>query len=344
MIQINWMACNNNPFDGYGHHSLNMLRALQQVGGIDLTPLPTEVMDWPGWMRRLAGIPLDRLTISLMPPRLLRALPCRQWCFTMYESTCIPAGWATAINRHCERLIVPSAWLIEIFEEGGVEIPVHVIPEGIWPDEWPVLNGHRDQDKPYTFLALGDRGSRKAHEKAYAALYEAFGDQDDVRLIIKVRQGGLMLPDGRGIERPMLDLAGSDGRVSVWRENVADMADVYAAADCFVFPSRGEGWGLPPRQAAAMGIPVITTNWGGLTVGIEHYAYPVGYKMVESRMPGGGQWAEPNTSELAERMRWCYENRKEARQFGIKAAEWLRKNQTWMQAAQAFKYLLERET
>jgi glycosyltransferase involved in cell wall biosynthesis len=43
------------------------------------------------------------------------------------------------------------------------------------------------------------------------------------------------------------------------------MPALYAAADCFVLPTHGEGWGLPTMEAMAMGLPVITTNWGGST-------------------------------------------------------------------------------
>lgn len=37
----------------------------------------------------------------------------------------------------------------------------------------------------------------------------------------------------------------------------------YAAADAFVLPSRGEGWGRPHVEAMSMGLPVIATNWSG---------------------------------------------------------------------------------
>ena len=40
---------------------------------------------------------------------------------------------------------------------------------------------------------------------------------------------------------------------------------LYASADVFVLPSRGEGWGRPHVEAMAMGLPIITTNWSGPT-------------------------------------------------------------------------------
>ncbi|MEM4474530.1 MAG: glycosyltransferase family 4 protein, partial [Candidatus Bathyarchaeia archaeon] len=36
----------------------------------------------------------------------------------------------------------------------------------------------------------------------------------------------------------------------------------YNAADIFVFPSLGEGWGIAPLEALACGKPVISTNVG----------------------------------------------------------------------------------
>lgn len=90
-----------------------------------------------------------------------------------------------------------------------------------------------------------------------------------------------------------------------------------------------------------MGIPCIVTNASGLQVGLPHWAYAVDTTLRESRMPAGGDWFEADVVQLAERMRWCYEHQEEARQFGHQAAHWLRENQTWMQAGQAMKQLLE---
>ena len=45
----------------------------------------------------------------------------------------------------------------------------------------------------------------------------------------------------------------------------AALRNLYAAADAFVLPTRGEGWGLPIAEAMAMALPVIATNWSGPT-------------------------------------------------------------------------------
>jgi glycosyltransferase involved in cell wall biosynthesis len=45
----------------------------------------------------------------------------------------------------------------------------------------------------------------------------------------------------------------------------ADFPRFYKAGDALVLPTRGEGWGRPQVEAMAMGLPVISTNWSGIT-------------------------------------------------------------------------------
>lgn len=45
----------------------------------------------------------------------------------------------------------------------------------------------------------------------------------------------------------------------------ADFPRFYKAGDAFVLPTRGEGWGRPHVEAMSMGLPVISTNWSGIT-------------------------------------------------------------------------------
>jgi glycosyltransferase involved in cell wall biosynthesis len=47
--------------------------------------------------------------------------------------------------------------------------------------------------------------------------------------------------------------------------SVEMMPRLYAAADCYVLPTRGEGHGMPYQESAACGLPVIATRYSGQT-------------------------------------------------------------------------------
>jgi hypothetical protein len=190
----------------------------------------------------------------------------------------------------------------------------------------------RPHKRPFTFLALGDRGSRKGISTTWGAFYKAFPVEDfpDVRLIVKSRPGAF----------PYLNESHfPTGRVRFWKEDVRSMSDVYPAADCFVFPTYGEGWGLPPRECAAMGIPVIAPRHTGCEHDIDRWAtrviekYAMKPAMVE---PEGSQWYVPDLEETAAHMRWVYEHQEEAQNRAQKCAEWLHRKQTWSHAAKDF--------
>lgn len=331
-MRINWIANDYNAYSGYGRWSLHTLRALNRTP-VDARPLAHDVLKWPTWLAQQAGADWSRLTIGCMSVEWLKPLPGRYVVSTMWETTRTPAYWTERIERAAAALIVPHAFLVDVFRQSGVSerIPIYVVPGGIDPDECPV-RPPRLRDRPFTFLALADRGNRKGHDLAYRAFYAAFGNRKDVRMVWKCRAEGLA----------DFDLSASDPRFSIWRGDVERIADVYEAVDCMVFPSRGEGWGLPPREAAATGLPVIATNWSGLTDGIDHWALPIGYRLKKSIMPGGGDWADPDFDDLVDRMRWVVDCPDDAMQHGQRAATWLREHQTWTHSANALADVLER--
>ena len=55
-------------------------------------------------------------------------------------------------------------------------------------------------------------------------------------------------------------LAGSGRLVFPGRIDDRDLPALYAGARLFVYPSRGEGFGLPPAEAMALGVPVLVAD------------------------------------------------------------------------------------
>ena len=305
------------PCDGYGYGTIKIGEALRRMtgGAVELVSLekvrrfevPVVVVCTPDWLPEIEA------------PRVI--------AHTMFEATRLPVGWVEKLNDYSDTVVVPCAWNAEVFVENGVLRPVRVARWGIDPEDYFPLD-RADHDGPYTFLWSGTPDQRKGWDVAYRAFRQAFGDRHDVRLVLHFRT----LPTGvTGCDDANVEIVeGLFGRPR--------LREMLQAADCYVFPSRGEGWGLPPREAAATGLPAIATDFGGLAEEIEDWG--IGLPIAGmSRAEYGfwtcdlGHWAEPDQQRLQELMVWCVEDRAGAAGRGARAAAWLAEHGTWERTA-----------
>lgn len=343
-MRINFLGYSLRTVDGYGRFSTYLMEALERQG-IEVTADLTGIADAKPWVQERHGIAWDRLTISCIPPFYLRKVPGRHWLITMTEGSELPDGWRKTIeNANIERVIVPCQHNADVFANGGVSVPISVIPGGIEPDDLPLVTER--PERPYTFLALADRGKRKGWTEAYAAFYMAFGSATqtpDVRLIIKCR------PEGNELIEMIATADNLDPRLTFLMRDM-DMNEFYEMGDCFVIPSRSEGWGLPHRECAAKGIPVITQAYSGMDDGhTSEWASVIKHgrmEPIDNTKDGHikGQWRVVDREELAKAMEWCYAHREAAAvKYGEYAATWLRRHQTWDHSAAQLVQLLQRE-
>lgn len=340
MIDINFALHKALSYDGFGRLIRQMIEAMLVSGDFDVHPYLMEMLEWPGWMQSAAGLDHSRPTLFLCPPDWIeKPAPSRTWLYAMHESDALPEGWADIVNENAERLIVPCSWCADVYRDSGTTIPISVVKPGIDFNECSVLPPVRKGTRPYTFLALGDRGIRKGYMLAYAAFFQAFRPDDNVSLIIKSN----LTNDLKNSFRISQSFDAISNRVRIWSERVDDIRDIFAQADCVVYPAFGDGWGMFPREGAACGLPVIATNYSGLAVECDQWAYPLNdFTLVPA--PGKdlpGRWAFPNVKELADRMRFCYDHQEDARQKGLQSAHWLRENCTWEQSVAALKEVFE---
>lgn len=117
-------------------------------------------------------------------------------------------------------------------------------------------------DAPY-ILTVGTLQRRKNHltlVRAFAKLAQSRSTEDPLQLIICGGKGWLY--DDVVAEVRTLGIAQSVKFIGFIDE--ADLPALYRAARVFAFPSLYEGFGLPPLEAMACGLPVVTSNASSL--------------------------------------------------------------------------------
>jgi len=134
------------------------------------------------------------------------------------------------------------------------------------------------------------------------------------------------------------------------------MVSLLHQCDCLIFPSNGEGYSLPVREAAATGMPTIYTDWGAHTdFSALGMGYPVPNRGLQAAvypdprlhaMNGGsnnfGHFSSQDDKKFGERMLWVVKNREEALEKGLLDAQTVREKETYDHTARRLvKLLLE---
>jgi len=255
--------------------------------------------------------------------------------YTMIETDALPESSVRCANQ-MDEIWVTSEFSRQALLNSGVQRPVRIMPLGIDPDYFnPRIRTFRPTRR-YTFLSLAGQ-ERWPVEIVLRAYHEAFSAQDEVFLLICVTEPGtdlqrMITATGLPEDGPPVSL------VSVRRLPGYQWGALYRSTDCFVLPTRGEGWGMPILQAMACRLPVIATGWGGHTDYMTaDISYPLRVANLVPTPSGSGHWAEPDSDHLRELLRHVYEHRQEAQQRGLAASETVLARWTWRHAAQRIK-------
>lgn len=242
---------------------------------------------------------------------------------TMFESDKIPDDWPDYLNM-AEEVIVPSKWCADVFAKAGVNATV--VPLGYNDRVFRFIDRPVpvEVEQPFTFIHYGSFNIRKGFPEVFQAFTEEFQTNEPVRLILKTTDRRPLIPIMRD-QYPNIEVVCGE-------LTEKDLGDLLGRANCMVYPSRGEGFGITPLEAMATGMPAIVPNAHGIS---EYFNanYMLEVKATD-RCPAlyqsfkgqnVGKMVVCDVPDLRAQMRFAYNHQQQMKALGQQASEYVKK-------------------
>lgn len=277
-------------------------------------------------------------TYAFNPPELLIGR-------SMFETDSVPQNWIHPTTS-IDFVWVPSEFNRQTFTAGGVNASkIEVLPELIdllhfdpnttskstSQSTFEATGLHAPEVLPdagrFNFLSVFKWEERKDWKTLFSAFYEEFATSKDVKLYIRSNMDhenekefenwrAAYLASKQLSEADLPKIEFLSRFVPYWK-----LPKLYKAASAFVTATHGEGWGLPIMEAMSMSLPVIATNWSGITqfvtsdtaILLESTLVP-----VTNGQPGH-KWAQVSVEKLRAAMRQLVDNPQLCETLGEKA-------------------------
>lgn len=324
MLEVTFSGPKSQTANGYAHSTPNLVRYLADEG--------IALVD--------DGKPRPLGMCYGYPRKVKEIMRCEQRIvFSMFESDEIPASWDQDL-AHATKIVVPSPFCRDAFGKRGWK--AEVVPLGIEHDLWPPIVRMREPGVSFTFLQYESLNARKGFFELFKAWQMAFEDDPSTRLILKTTRKENVLPLHA---YPNIEVV----RGELTREGLLMLL---ARADCFVFPSRGEGFGHTPLEALSTGLPVIAPNEHGIATYFDH-RYMMPHKTIAAiarydhiKEPTGMyRVADPlDLARVMQEAKAIIRRRsdEEKLDWGIKAHAWVQENWTYRRTARELAAIIKR--
>lgn len=340
---------------GYGEAARSHVKAIQiagsevfaklnhaNFGGLENELVHDEEID--AMLERGQGEPPADLWVWHVTPDdagLIAGKP--NFLYSVWETLGLPHGWADRCNQ-ADGLLTCTEFSAGLFRDGGVTKPIVVSPHPIDIDFFKPFEGENPLRKIFPgvetlFLVVSQWMPRKGIEDILIAYGSEFEPDEKVGLVLLVWRWGHSVNERRAVKGYSKELLGRLNKpvAKVWHlgDNVSPvvLAQLYQAADVLVSASRGEAFSLPIFEAAASGIPTISTGWGGMWDFLtDDMGYRVAYTIETVNNVGGKwrhynarqKWARVQIDDLRRAMREAHENPEQRKQKGLLASQMVR--------------------
>ncbi|MEO1310731.1 MAG: glycosyltransferase [Pseudomonadota bacterium] len=268
----------------------------------------------------------DQMAIldQLVPPTQTRGrYAIGYWAWELSE---FPAAWSGAF-AHVDEIWCPSAFTADAVRKRTTK-PVTVMPH---PVETPPRSAltRADFGLPdgafcvLTAFDLNSYPKRKNPDGAIAAFREAFPDQKDVRLVLKLHGGA----HERETRAALAAATAEDARIRIEDRLLSreDYGALQSVCDAYLSLHRSEGFGLNLAECMALGKPVVATGYSGnIDFMNEENALLVPYDLTplgrdDYPFADGQVWAEPDVGGAARALRTLREDHSARARIGAAA-------------------------
>jgi len=225
--------------------------------------------------------------------------------YTTLEGDTLPSEWGEYCSL-ADNVITTSKFVQGVFKKGGVES--ECIPLGY--DESVFVPKEKDADDGvFTFLHYEAFQDRKGWEDLLDAWHISGLAQEEftARLILKTVKP---IKEVYNILKEREIFLPYNVEVMSARLPHRCMPHLLSNADCFVFPSRGEGFGMSPLEALACGTQVILSVGHSHTEYFDH-RYMIGVP-ADIKIPAWkdqGSFVRCNVDKLASALKDVYNNK-----------------------------------
>jgi glycosyltransferase involved in cell wall biosynthesis len=260
------------------------------------------------WKKSKSGIPPYVVTRNLYPPRVsdmrgaINILNDYGW-----EESTFPPNYVDNFNRSLDGITVMSDFVKKVLIDNGVSVPIKTIGVGV--DHICEISSKQlkiNLGTTFKFLHISSGFPRKGIDILLEAYSKAFSKNDKVTLIIKTFPNMHNTADEQ--IKKFHQTHSKCAEIILINEDLdyPYLLDLYHQSDVLVAPSRGEGFGLPMAEAMLLGLPVITTGFGGqCDFCDENNSWLINYSFqkAETHMQlDDSIWAEPDVGHLAKLM------------------------------------------
>lgn len=244
----------------------------------------------------------------------------------VWETDPMPSYWNQIFESNMfTGFIAPSQFVARLMKAKTTKEIYH-IPHFINTDAFSRIDLERKKkENIFSVLTIGQWTKRKGNEDAIAAFARALGDKPDCRLIVKytgLKDVQMNIDDQiRIIMRMNTPQIVTPVLVSGDNLPFGDLLNLFKMSSVLLFPSRGEGFGLPLAEAMSVGIPIIYTNWsataevanapGNLSI---RYLLDECVGMSQFGYEKGAKYAIPYMTDLISALEYKYLLWKESRE------------------------------